>query len=116
MEAVGRVLPTRITWISVALAKGRILIARLTMFSNIQRVREVLGVYMIQKGDVNCVSNPRPQCRSGTGHTVFGWPNGPPERRKVSVIAREVAHLSAVARRPAGSRWRRSQIDLIFIE
>jgi hypothetical protein len=50
MEAVWRVLPTWTTWISVALAKGRILITRLTMFSNIQRVREVPDVYMVQEG------------------------------------------------------------------
>ncbi len=75
MEAVWRVLPTWSTWISVALAKGRILITRLTMLSNIQRVREVSGVYVVQKGDLDCVSYTRPQRRSGTGHTVGKRPN-----------------------------------------
>src|ERR1041385_2260954 len=116
VKTVGRVLEHWIAGIGVALPKGRILIARLAVFRNVQRIRKVLGIYMVQEGDLDRISNTRPQRGAGTRDTMNFGPHGSAEWRRTRVIAREITHPSAIAARRRLSRCRRSQIDLLFIE
>ena len=106
----------RNTWIGVALSKGRILIARLTVFGNVQRIRKVVGIYMVQERDLDRVSDTRPQRRARTRDAMSFRPYGSAKWRQILVIAREVTHPSGITTGPRLSRLRRSQIDLLFIE
>jgi hypothetical protein len=92
------------TWIRVALSKGRSLIARLTLFRSVQRIRKVLGIYMVQERDLDRISHTRPQRRARARDTMSVRPHGSAEWGQARVIAGEIAHASGITTRSRLSR------------
>src|ERR1043165_7779093 len=70
------------TWIGVALPKGRGLIAGLTVFRTIQRIREVVHVYVVQERDLDRISDSRAKRWARTRDAMSLRPHGSAKGRR----------------------------------